>query len=379
MKKLSYITSLALIAILSACDSGDAPIQRPDNYDYITFSAQTQKLLTRANPYEAYSPEKHPLTMGAFGYHDITSANSLNDAIFSNETVSYDAATTDWTTATLKKWTDYKTANSFDFFAYMPQSGNATLNASTADTYTLSVPVAMTTERTSADGSSSSVASPAIFYTKQAPIICALPEHKEGKDFSHMVSMKFDQTLTAYNIQFMLDSKMGAIRQFRIKSVTLSGELATAGTVSRTYKWTGTEWTAGKILWTNIQRMKFAASDIAIPYKESSSANADNDSKSITVKADDYTPWGDTFYVIPDDKFQPTISVTYDTEFVGEDGKTVVTRKDITSTIILNKDNFSNLATGSTAMINPIRILIQPRYLYVLADGDAYNGYLLID
>ena len=62
-----------------------------------------------------------------------------------------------------------------------------------------------------------------------------------------------------------------------------------------------------------------------------------------------------------------------------EDGKTVVTRKDITSTIILNKDNFSNLATGSTAMINPIRILIQPRYLYVLAGGDAYSGYLLID
>ncbi len=379
MKKLSYITSLAVIAILSACDSGDTPVQRPDNYDYITFSAQTQKLLTRANPYEAYSPEKHPLTMGAFGYHDITSANSLNDAIFSNEMVSYDATTTDWTTASLKKWTDYKTANSFDFFAYMPQNGNATLNVSAADTYTLSVPVAMTTERTSADGSSSSVASPAIFDTKQAPIICALPEHKEGNNFSHMVNMKFDQTLTAYNIQFMLDSKMGAIRQFRIKSVTLSGELATAATVSRTYKWTGTEWTADNIQWTNIQRMKFAASDIAIPYKASESVNADNTTETILVKTDSYTTWGDTFYVIPDDKFQPTISVTYDTEFVGEDGKTVVTRKDITSTIILNKDNFSNLATGSTAMINPIRILIQPRYLYVLADGDAYSGYLLID
>lgn len=30
-------------------------------------------------------------------------------------------------------------------------------------------------------------------------------------------------------------------------------------------------------------------------------------------------------------------------------------------------------------MINPIRILIQPRYLYVLADEDAYTGQLLID
>lgn len=379
MKKQSYITSLAVIAILSACDSGDTPVQRPDSYDYITFSAQTQKLLTRANPYEAYSPEKHPLTMGAFGYYDISANDALNNAIFSNEVVSYNTTTTDWTTASLKKWTDYSTANSFDFFAYMPQNGNATLNASTADTYTLSVPVAITTEQTSADGSSSSVASPAIFDTKQAPIICALPEHKAGKNFSHMVNMKFDQTLTAYNIQFMLDSKMGAIRQFRIKKVALSGELATAATVSRTYKWTGTEWTAGNIQWTNIQRIKFAASDIAIPYKASESVNADNTTETILVKANSYTTWGDTFYVIPDNEFQPTISVTYDTEFVGEDGKTVVTRKDITSTIILNKDNFSNLATGSTAMINPIRILIQPRYLYVLADGDAYSGYLLIE
>ena len=57
----------------------------------------------------------------------------------------------------------------------------------------------------------------------------------------------------------------------------------------------------------------------------------------------------------------------------------MVTRKNVTSVITLNKDNFGNLTTGKTAMINPIRILIQPRYLYVLADQDAYTGHLLID
>lgn len=64
-------------------------------------------------------------------------------------------------------------------------------------------------------------------------------------------------------------------------------------------------------------------------------------------------------------------------ELIAKDGTTVVTRKDVTSNIVLNKGNFSSLATGKTAMIN--RILIQPRYLYVLADQDAYTGHLLID
>ena len=63
-----------------------------------------------------------------------------------------------------------------------------------------------------------------------------------------------------------------------------------------------------------------------------------------------------------------------------QDGKTpITTRKDVTSSILLNKDNFSNINTGSTATINSIRILIQPRYLYVMSDQDAYTGYLLID
>ena len=71
--------------------------------------------------------------------------------------------------------------------------------------------------------------------------------------------------------------------------------------------------------------------------------------------------------------------MTYDVELIAEDGTTMVTRKNVTSVITLNKDNFGNLTTGKTAMISPIRILIQPRYLYVLADQDAYTGHLLID
>lgn len=65
MKKfLNIVTPLIiLLAILTACESSDMPIQHADNYAYISFSAKTEKTLTRTNPYEAYDAAKHPATM----------------------------------------------------------------------------------------------------------------------------------------------------------------------------------------------------------------------------------------------------------------------------------------------------------------------------
>ncbi len=77
MKHLSSIAAIISLASLSACDSSDMPIQHADSYGYITFSAQSQKILTRTNPYEAYSPERHPATMGVFGYQDNEAAEPI--------------------------------------------------------------------------------------------------------------------------------------------------------------------------------------------------------------------------------------------------------------------------------------------------------------
>lgn len=97
------------------------------------------------------------------------------------------------------------------------------------------------------------------------------------------------------------------------------------------------------------------------------------------VTSTDYAQWGGTFYTIPYAAFEPTIQVTYDVEMKTQDGTTIVTRKDVTSSIVLNKSNFGSFNSSATATIYPIRILIQPRYLYVLTDQDAYTGHLLID
>lgn len=391
MKKTSYIpVLLATLAGLSACEgSGDYMPQQPDDYSLITFSAQTQclqeedvavrKAMTRTNPYEAYNPERHPLTMGVFGFYDIASYSGLNatravalpNPVFNNDTETYNTASGTWSDALRKRWDDYRGAKMFDFFAYMPQTAGASVERILQDTYTLYVPFSMP------DGKA------ALFSQQQAPVVCALPVHKEGTTasgkqftFERVVNMQFDQTLTAYSLHFRLDPKMGALRSFRIKGVTISGTNAYAGTVCRTYSWADNQWTAGDILWTDLKRTSSTSVPTVIPNRATETQAADDE---VVVSSKDFSQWGSTFYVIPDADFLPTISVTYDVEFTAEDGSTVVTRNDVTSSIILNKKNFSGLASGKTAMISPIRILIQPRYLYVLADEDAYTGHLLIE
>lgn len=414
MKKfLNIVTPLIiLLAILTACESNDMPIQHADNYAYISFSAKTEKTLTRTNPYEAYDAAKHPATMGVFGYQSSTSHPKLDVAntIYSNESVSYNSTTENWTATNRKRWNEYLgKAISFHFFAYMPkvdgakvieEKSDATSSTSTSRTFTLSFPFAMSTsaEETSSENTSSNhTPSPVIFDIdiKKAPIICALPQSREGMDaqkteyiFERVVNFRFDQTLTGYRLLFKLDTKMGAVRQFRIKSVTLSGKLATSGTVNRSYTWDETkkQWTTqGAIGWKNLAYKTFDSFEI--PYKDNkddtntTSSAFENETKSILLdnSIKDYTQWGPAFYTIPDKNFTPTIKVTYDVVFKDEKQQEVITRKDVTSAIELNEKNFESLKQGVTAIIYPIRILIQPRYLYVLADEDAYTGHLLID
>lgn len=378
---------LWLVAFLTACGSNtDLPIQHADEYDYITFSAQTEKVNTKANAYEAYNPNSHPNQMAVFGYHDIDLGDN-SKTIYDNAIITYQNTKGVWTDSSDKRWDDYSGAKTFDFFGYMPPATEATLKNTgnttnsagviTASNYTLTIPFSMPKDQAFLQD------------VKQAPIICAQPIHKEGTTaegnqftFERVVKFQFDQTLTAYRLLFSLDSKMGAVRQFRIKQVAISGDIATSGSIKRYYTWRNNVWTAQNIVWLDIQRTTFTEENpMIIPISQSAStgANSDSGSSSLIVSTNGYTQWGDAFYTIPDADFQPTIHVTYDVEFVDQDGKTVVTRKDVTSTILLNNTNFKNYTTGSIATLYPIRILIQPRYLYVLSDEDAYTGYLLIE
>lgn len=392
------IPLFAFLASLTACESNDLPIQHADSYRYITFAARTQKMTTRADDrYESYDPvlRMHPQDMGVFGYYNFathsfettgTETGGNNHAIFDNIQVDYDTSTKTWSTKEEKRWDAYPDCN-FDFFGYMPHSESATLSkpSATESTYLLTIPFSMQ----AVNGNPSPILAQKDL--RQAPIICAKPEHKGsttagGSDatFERVVTFLFDQTLTGYNLNFQLDQKMNAIRHFRIKGVKIYGKglndegLATGGKVSRSYTWSNNEWTAKAIQWSNLNKVIITEEHaIQLAMDKNSETPFTPGANESMVIDNKYHRWGTTFYAIADASFVPTIAVTYDVILKDEKGETV-TRQDVTSTIILGNKYFETLNPAQTAAIYNINILIQPRYLYVLADQDAYTGHLLI-
>ena len=384
------IPLFAFLASLTACESNDLPIQHADSYRYITFAARTQKMTTRADDrYESYDPVQHPQDMGVFGYYDFashsfettgTETGGNNHAIFDNIQVDYDTSTKTWSTKEEKRWDAYPNSN-FDFFGYMPHSTEATLSkpSATESTYLLTIPFSMPT----INGNPSPILAQKDL--RQAPIICAKPEHKGsttagGSDatFERVVTFLFDQTLTGYNLNFQLDQKMNAIRLFRIKGVKIYGKgLATGGNVSRSYTWSNNEWTAKAIQWSDLKKVNITEENAIKLAKNSETPFTPEYKEYMDIDDSKYHRWGTTFYAIADASFVPTIAVTYDVILKDEKGEPV-TRQDVTSTIILGNKYFETLNPAQTAAIYNINILIQPRYLYVLADQDAYTGHLLI-
>lgn len=336
--------------------------------------------------YETYDNGKHPGTMGVFGYfdmHNTTAGNLSNNNIMENTSIGYYAEENKWkysNPSDEKHWADYVQYNSFDFLAYMPYNetkDNVTIARQgdvTASTFTLSFKVVK--------GDKCQL--PIVRQSKQAPLICNAPVHENSAELGTQVHFLFDQTLTGFTLNFQIDAGMAAIRHFRIKSVKIYGDnLANGGTVSRSYKWNtgGGTWTSGDILWSDITRENITKeSPVSIDYYEAE-AETDPcyDASSLIVKADKYRQWGKPFYAIPDASFNPTIAVTYDVEYIDESGNNVVTRENITSTIVLNKTNFSSLASGKPGHVNAIKILIKPRYLYVLGDEARSEGLLLVN
>lgn len=386
------IPLFAFLASLTACESNDLPIQHADSYRYITFAARTQKMTTRADDrYESYDPVQrmHPQDMGVFGYYDFdshsfettgTETGGNNHAIFDNIQVDYDTSTKTWSTKEEKRWDAYPNSN-FDFFGYMPHSTEATLSkpSATESTYLLTIPFSMQ----AVNGNPSPILAQKDL--RQAPIICAKPEHKGsttagGSDatFERVVTFLFDQTLTGYNLNFQLDQKMNAIRYFRIKGVKIYGKgLATGGNVSRSYTWSNNEWTAKAIQWSDLKKVNITEENAIKLAKNSETPFTPEYKEYMDIDDSKYHRWGTTFYAIADASFVPTIAVTYDVILKDEKGEPV-TRQDVTSTIILGNKYFETLNPAQTAAIYNINILIQPRYLYVLADQDAYTGHLLI-
>ena len=332
---------------MAGCSGDDLEqyAQRADNADEIGFMPKAETV-TRAT-YSQTNP--HPATMGVFGFHDLSEAamNNPDNKIFFNKKVSY--IDDIWAYSPTKYWPEYSSYNSFDFLGYMPYSSTADFRF-LAGSYILSFGVTLDADKSLLKG-------------EDLPLICNVPHHKDAP--GEIVDFQMDQTMAGFQLKFKLGTKMSNVREFEITKVEISGNIPYKGDISRTYRYTNNAWTQGNIVWSNVDF-------------KSMTLNIENDGKSLSLKDDKFYEWGSPFYAIPVAEFTPTINVTYNVRVAGNN--TTITRKNVTNSIVFNKNNFANLKNRGLApgKLSPLEIAIVPDHLYILADDDQYIGYLVI-
>lgn len=370
MKK-AYIYIIG-VALLAAC-SDNLEYEQPDNYtDEIQFAVTSQAVKSRA-VYNPWNGTVDPADMGVFGYA-IDGSSPIE--IFNNVHQTYSDGKWSCADADKRYWAPYVQYSSTEFFGYMPYNAAATLSGSGIASRTLAIPVTL----------DHPIVNAAV--ARKAGLLCNAPEHRTSPG---KIPFKMDQTLTGFNVWFMLGDDMANLRNFEVTavSVIIPNSYPKSGTAKRTYNFNGEAWTSADITWEASPAADTGNYEYSIAWK-----NADSSDKKLTVDGTAFKIWGadsyskdedgvasttdGAFFVIPTASFNPTIKVTYDVVVKDESAEQWTTRKNVESTIQLNSTNFTGYTTGSTGKIHPIKIKIVPSYLYVLADKDQASGYLLL-
>lgn len=404
MKKVYNIFLMAVAMVtLAACTNDDlgAP-SHPDEYYVMSFGVGAEQLKSKAdadgcNDYHDWNVDLDPTSLAVTGYTNLsyttTQAACDNNMFFNNQEVTYvpesgDGTSSQWTYSPLKYWADYSWADEYDFFASMPYKEDGMSVAKNDNAYT----VTLTPTNTLAVDKDKNL------------LICREPNHQT--QIGNVIQFHMDQTMAAFKLQFKVGDKMGNLRDFLVKKVEIYGKVATGATVSRTYTWNGSAWTAGDIVWAGGTGDEIAeGAAIKVPYKNNEVGEehyySDDATHTMRVTKDKAVQWGDLIYGVPDAvNFNPVIKVTYDVALtydgemsdylIGGPGSYtketiediyVLTRKDIVSTITFSKDYFTDLATAGklkAGTLNTININIVPQFLYVLSDEDQSNKGMTI-
>ena len=377
--------------LTAACSGDDMPLTHPDGYGEVKFAIGND--VTRAVNYIPYDYNRDPNTMGVIGWYDKSSAEDLTkNKMFSNikVTAEVDDDTDDlsWAYSPVRYWVEFANFNTFDNFAYMPYNKDAEVTRDGND-YTLSIPVNFGAGKP---------------FSTDEVLLCNLPDYKNDAD--GVISFKMDQALAGYQLVFQLGDQMSQLRYFVVKSVKVYGTgFLNKGTLSRKYTWSnvGSTWSSGGISWTiDEENDKFdvaAADAVAIPYRDNKAdaptgkdwseyyktvtetVGQEEVSYGVLRVNKDAVPWGKPIYLLPATGFNPVFEVTYDAVVVNKDGKDVVTRKNVVSTISFDDNNFEKLKTADATEMGKARTIyvkIVPDHLYVLADADQIYGTITV-
>lgn len=354
--------------MISACSEDLQPVMPDNYYDAVQFAVgevRTGETASRAETHNvAYSSSIHPDKLGVVAcYGD------------EKKVVTTSATTTNGKWSSDLFWPTISDKTSIDFIGYMENGSlhEATVTKTGGGNYKLEFTVSLEhpvlVQNVDANDVTKSKS------VDKAPLVCCKPVNITGP-VSQAITFEMDRVLTGYSVWFQLGDDMDKVRDFKVKEVSVYGNASASAKATVEY---GATTHSKTITWSDYATATSFGTDAAplkLVWKE-------NDQDKTLVVSHTLLKWGDAtpssgaFFAIPSSSFNPTIRVKYDVVVNGTDNS-VVTRKDVISTIVLNSTNFPSLATGQPGQINPIKIKIVPNYLYVLADKDQASGYIVL-
>lgn len=368
LRKCVYLMCSAMMTFLMVgCTQNEIPEVYPDGTGQIRFGVGSIRLgeeaLTRAKAgYRNWNAESDPATMGVFGF----CSGRLDGAgdgytIFNNAKMTYQEDEKPWNYTPLEFWKTYFTKGRVDFISYMPYNEGVTLSKEGND-YTLTMPSMpyMVTD------------------SKKLPLVCSGPVGYDSA-YGHLspVPMDYDQVYNKFLLQFKLDENMSKLRTFRIVKVEVK-QIPYNVNIQQTYTFDSPTavWTKKNTTYSaTVDNDRTGVFSLAYPYDEDTKQWEGGLYLGYNQSNTDFCPFKEVFYMIPISGFVPQLDVTY----IVYDEKGYETRE-ITSSIILNNDNFPGISSMGSDKKNSytLNIKIVPDHLYVLSDADQTAGVLVI-
>lgn len=364
--------------MISACSEDLQPVMPDNYYDAVQFAVGEVRTGETASRAEGdihtitYKPSIHPDKLGVVACYEGENQQLVTQKVTTKDYVAVDAGGGKWSSDLY--WSTISDKTSIDFIGYMANNSlpDATVTKTPAGyklefAVSLEYPVLVQTVEAGNEKSKS---------VDKAPLVCCEPVHTTGP-VSQAITFNMDRVLTGYSVWFQLGDRMDNLRDFIVKEVSVYGKAPVSAKATVEY---GAAAHSKTITWSDYDTATSFGTDAAplkLVWKEN-----DQD-KTLVVRntsvkwGEEATPSSGAFFAIPSSSFNPTIRVKYDVVVNGTDNS-VVTRKDVISTIVLNSTNFPSLAQGKPGEINPIKIKIVPSYLYVLADKDQASGYIVL-
>lgn len=352
-----------MIFMVSGCSNDPDEIEiREDGKVRVNVGVEANNIVevvTRASSdYSALTANYDGWTMGIYAVGNNTTEQG-------SATYSYSGSTGSWTS---NLWV--KPNYTYDFYAYMPQSSEATVSLNQNKLVFLR---------------QSPFAETDLLVSNQIVTKEILPSSTSSTNEANTISLKMNHLLSKLKIQFQLpDGKYDDLRKIEITKVTLGSDIEKSKNYNIICDYSGAMACTFEAAAAN------ASEKASVDFVYAGSGESILGGKALTLSATspgptlyDFNSTGD-IYIIPDvinnNNMHLKMTITYNVFTKDSDTENYVeTRHQVSATnsnLVVYKNNGA-VGTIEASKVYTLTVKIVPSYLYVLADDDQSSSIVL--